>query len=112
MTPLVSKVLVVFYHSLSSISFADSSDKALIAQSLEKTIVNWLKLCIETLQIEQKTKACSNNSAENSDQLLTHQRIILKILTVFFRDFPIFSKGYAKESIGVVLKFFADFIPR
>ena len=101
--------MIAFYHSLSSISFADSSDKALIAQSLEKTIINWLKLCLETLQIEHKIK---QSSAENSEQLLTHQRIVLKILTVFFRDFPIFSKGYAKEAIGVVFKFFVEFIPR
>ncbi len=109
MAPILPKALLLFYNSLSKLTFADSSDKELINRSLGSTIITWLKLCIEKLQ---KIDNSPQILAENHDLLLRNQRIILKILTVFFRDFPIFSKGYAKETTGVILKFFVDFIPK
>lgn len=79
----------MFYLTLSSFSFADGTNNAFVKEALHGTFESWLQLFVGVLRSPLETHLAS-------------KRYVIKILTVFFRDFTYFSKAYLKRLIGDV----------
>lgn len=84
---------MLFYLALSSFSFADGTNNAFVKEALSTTFESWIQLFLGLLR-------------GPADCLLASKRYVLKILTIFFRDFPYFSKPYLRRLIGDIWLFF------
>ena len=85
--------LVLFYLCLASFSFADGTNNALVKECLEPTFEKWLHIFLELLRTP-------------IDNHLASKRYVFKILTIFFRDFPYYSKPFLRRMIGDIWAFF------
>ena len=91
--------MILFYLAINSFSYADGSDKKIVNECFDKTFNDWIKIFINYLESDTKI-------------YVTLQRYSSKILTVFFRDFPYYSKSYSKQITFYILKSLSDIIPK
>jgi len=95
---LREKILVLLYLAISSFAYADGPNDQLVKECFDDTYQIWISLFISSLQTSPKSH-------------IRIKKLIVKILTIIFRDFTHYSNKTMQITLQPIWKFFNNLMP-